>query len=131
MDGIPGWAEGDKAYKTYFEASAVSGFTPQETIKYDRGMMTGALSRISDPVTHFTLCNGINTINYARQEGEQASLQKGREEGERKGEDGRESRKWQTVQERPESLEDSTDSPDFLGVLTYSQGLRSGLYFKV
>ena len=75
MDGMPDWAEGDKAYEAYFEASAVSNFTPQETIKYDKDMMTER--------------DRINSINYARQEGreegEQAGLQKGRIEGERKG----------------------------------------------
>ena len=55
MDGMPGWAEGDKAYEAYFEASAVSNFTPQETIKYDKDMMTER--------------DRINSINYARQEG--------------------------------------------------------------
>ena len=40
MDGMPDWAEGDKAYEAYFEASAVSNFTPQETLKYDKDMMT-------------------------------------------------------------------------------------------
>ena len=76
---MPDWAEGDKAYKAYFEASAVSNFTPQETIKYDKDMMTER--------------DRINSINYARQEGreegEQAGLQKGLQkglkEGERKG----------------------------------------------
>ena len=75
MDGMPDWAEGDKAYEAYFEASAVSNFTPQETIKYDKDMMTER--------------DRINSINYARQEGEQAGLQKGLQkglkEGERKG----------------------------------------------
>ena len=37
---MPDWAEGDKAYEAYFEASAVSNFTPQETLKYDKDMMT-------------------------------------------------------------------------------------------
>ena len=77
MDGMPGWAEGDKAYEAYFEASAVSNFTPQETIKYDKDMMTER--------------DRINSINYARQEGEQKGLRKGLKEGERKGrEEGRE-----------------------------------------
>jgi predicted transposase/invertase (TIGR01784 family) len=67
MDGMPGWAEGDKAYEAYFEASKVASFTPQETIKYDKDMMTER--------------DRINSINYARQEGEQ----KGLKEGERKG----------------------------------------------
>jgi predicted transposase/invertase (TIGR01784 family) len=53
----------------------VSNFTPQETIKYDKDMMTER--------------DRINSINYARQEGEQAGLQKGLrkglKEGERKG----------------------------------------------
>ena len=71
MDGMPDWAEGNKAYETYFEASEVAGFTPQETLKYDSDMMTER--------------DRINSINYARQEGEQAGLQKGLKEGERKG----------------------------------------------
>ena len=71
MDGMPDWAEGDKAYEAYFEASKVASFTPQETIKYDKDMMTER--------------DRINSINYARQEGEQAGLQKGLKEGERKG----------------------------------------------
>ncbi len=75
MDGMPDWAEGDKAYEAYFEASAVANFTPQETIKYDKDMMTER--------------DRINSINYARQEGreegEQAGLQKGREEGLQEG----------------------------------------------
>ena len=62
MDGMPDWAEGDKAYEAYFEASKVASFTPQETIKYGKDMMTER--------------DRINSINYARQEG--------REEGERK-----------------------------------------------
>ena len=33
MDGMPNWAEGDKAYEAYFEASAVSNFMPQESLK--------------------------------------------------------------------------------------------------
>jgi hypothetical protein len=41
-----------KAYEAYFEASAVSNFTPQETIKYDKDMMTER--------------DRINSINYAR-----------------------------------------------------------------
>ena len=71
MDGMPDWAEGDKAYEAYFEASEVSNFTPQETIKYDKDMMTER--------------DRINSINYARQEGEQAGLQKGLQKGLRKG----------------------------------------------
>ena len=67
---MPDWAEGDKAYEAYFEASAVANFTPQETIKYDKDMMTER--------------DRINSINYARQEGEQAGLQKGLKEGELK-----------------------------------------------
>ena len=76
MDGMPDWAEGDKAYEAYFEASKVASFTPQETLKYDKDMMTER--------------DRINSINYARQEGreegEQAGLQKGREEGLQEGE---------------------------------------------
>ena len=56
MDGMPDWAEGNEAYETYFEASEVAGFTPQETLKYDSDMMTER--------------DRINSINYARQEGE-------------------------------------------------------------
>ena len=71
MDGMPDWAEGDKAYEAYFEASAVANFTPQETIKYDKDMMTER--------------DRINSINYARQEGEQAGLQKGLRKGREEG----------------------------------------------
>ena len=71
MDGMPDWAEGDKAYEAYFEASKVATFTPQETLKYDKDMMTER--------------DRINSINYARQEGEQAGLQKGLQKGLRKG----------------------------------------------
>jgi predicted transposase/invertase (TIGR01784 family) len=71
MDGMPGWAEGDKAYEAYFEASAVASFTPQETIKYDKDMMTER--------------DRINSINYARQEGEQKGLRKGLREGRKEG----------------------------------------------
>ena len=63
---MPDWAEGDKAYETYFEASAVSNFTPLETIKYDKDMMTER--------------DRINSINYARQEGREEGQRKGREE---------------------------------------------------
>ena len=63
---MPDWAEGNKAYETYFEASEVAGFTPQETLKYDSDMMTER--------------DRINSINYARQEGRE----EGREEGELK-----------------------------------------------
>ena len=74
---MPDWAEGDKAYEAYFEASKVASFTPQETLKYDKDMMTER--------------DRINSINYARQEGEQKGLRKGLKEGERKGrEEGRE-----------------------------------------
>ncbi len=71
MDGMPDWAEGDEAYRTYFEASAVANFTPQETLKYDSDMMTER--------------DRINSINYARQEGREEGRQAGIEEGERKG----------------------------------------------
>jgi flagellar biosynthesis/type III secretory pathway protein FliH len=77
MDGMPDWAEGDKAYEAYFEASAVSNFTPQETIKYDKDMMTER--------------DRINSINYARQEGREEGEQAGLQKGLRKGrEEGRE-----------------------------------------
>ena len=59
MDGMPDWAEGDKAYEAYFEASAVSNFTPQETIKYDMDMMTEADMPEYAPVTHRTMSDGI------------------------------------------------------------------------
>ena len=66
MDGMPDWAEGNKAYETYFEASEVAGFPPQETLKYDSDMMTER--------------DRINSINYARQEGrEEGELKKQRE----------------------------------------------------
>ena len=60
---MPDWAEGDKAYEAYFEASKVASFTPQETIKYDKDMMTER--------------DRINSINYARQEGREEGLMEG------------------------------------------------------
>jgi hypothetical protein len=71
MDGMPDWAEGDKAYEAYFEASAVSNFTPQETLKYDKDMMTER--------------DRINSINYAKQEGREEGREEGLMEGELKG----------------------------------------------
>ena len=68
---MPDWAEGDKAYEAYFEASAVSNFTPQETLKYDKDMMTER--------------DRINSINYARQEGREEGREEGLQEGEQKG----------------------------------------------
>ena len=69
---MPDWAEGDKAYEAYFEASAVSNFTPQETIKYDKDMMTER--------------DRINSINYARQEGREEGREEGLMEGLMEGE---------------------------------------------
>ena len=68
---MPDWAEGDKAYEAYFEASAVSNFTPQETLKYDKDMMTER--------------DRINSINYAKQEGREEGREEGLMEGELKG----------------------------------------------
>ena len=70
MDAMPDWAEGDKAYEAYFEASKVASFTPQETIKYDKDMMTER--------------DRINSINYARQEGREEGREEGLMEGELK-----------------------------------------------
>ena len=67
MDGMPDWARGNKAYEAYFEASTKANFTPEETIQYEKDMMTER--------------DRINSINYARWEGVQEGLQKGREEG--------------------------------------------------
>ena len=67
MDGMPDWARGDKAFEAYFEASARANFTPEETIQYEKDMMTER--------------DRINSINYARWEGVQEGMQKGREEG--------------------------------------------------
>ena len=64
---MPDWAKGDKAYEAYFEASTRANFTPEETIQYEKDMMTER--------------DRINSINYARWEGVQEGLQKGREEG--------------------------------------------------
>ncbi len=71
MDEMPVWAEGDEAYEAYFQASKVSNFTPQETIKYSSDMITER--------------DRINSINFARDEGERAGFQKGREEGKAEG----------------------------------------------
>ena len=67
MDRMPDWAMGDKAYEAYFEASTRANFTPEETIQYEKDMMTER--------------DRINSINYAKWEGVQEGLQKGREEG--------------------------------------------------
>ena len=64
---MPDWARGDKAFEAYFEASARANFTPEETIQYEKDMMTER--------------DRINSINYARWEGVQEGMQKGREEG--------------------------------------------------
>lgn len=64
---MPDWAKGDKAYEAYFEASTRANFTPEETIQCEKDMMTER--------------DRINSINYAKWEGVQEGLQKGREEG--------------------------------------------------
>ncbi len=64
MDGMPDWARGDKAFEAYFEASARANFTPEETIQYEKEMMTER--------------DRINSINYARWEGVQEGMQEGR-----------------------------------------------------
>ena len=61
MDGMPDWARGDKAFEAYFEASARANFTPEETIQYEKDMMTER--------------DRINSINYARWEGVQEGMQ--------------------------------------------------------
>ncbi len=71
MDGMPDWAKGDKAFEAYFEASARANFTPEETIQYEKDMMTER--------------DRINSINYARWEGVQEGMQKGRAEGKEEG----------------------------------------------
>jgi len=57
MDGMPDWAKGNKAYEAFFEASTRANFTPEETIQYEKDMMTER--------------DRINSINYARWEGVQ------------------------------------------------------------
>ncbi len=63
MDVMPDWAKGDKAYEAYFEASTRANFTPEETIQYEKDMMTER--------------DRINSINYAKWEG----VQEGKAEG--------------------------------------------------
>lgn len=65
MDGMPDWVKGDKAYEAYFEASTRANFTPEETIQYEKDMMTER--------------DRINSINYARWEG----VQEGKAESKR------------------------------------------------
>ena len=66
MDRMPDWARGDKAYEAYFEASTRANFTPEETIQYEKDMMTER--------------DRINSINYAKWEGvQEGKLQTRRE----------------------------------------------------
>ena len=64
---MPDWTKGNKAYEAYFEASTRANFTPDETIQYEKDMMTER--------------DRINSINYARWEG----VQEGRAEGIKEG----------------------------------------------
>ncbi len=67
MDGMPEWAKGNKAYEAFFEASTRANFTPEETIQYEKDMMTER--------------DRINSINYARWEGVQEGKAEGLKEG--------------------------------------------------
>ena len=69
MDGMPDWARGDKAFEAYFEASARANFTPEETIQYEKDMMTER--------------DRINSINYARWEGVQEGKLEGNQQAQR------------------------------------------------
>ena len=69
MDGMPDWARGNKAYEAYFEASTRANFTPEETIQYEKDMMTER--------------DRINSINYARWEGVQEGKAEGRQQTQR------------------------------------------------
>ena len=71
MDRMPEWARGNEAFEAYFEASARANFTPEETIQYEKDMMTER--------------DRINSINYARWEGVQEGMQKGKQEGIQEG----------------------------------------------
>ena len=73
MDGMPEWARGNKAFEAYFEASARANFTPEETIKYEKDMMTER--------------DRINSINYARWEGVQEGIQESIQKGMRQKQD--------------------------------------------
>ena len=66
MDGMPDWAKGNKAYEAFFEASTRANFTPEETIQYEKDMMTER--------------DRINSINYARWEGVQEGKAEGRQQ---------------------------------------------------
>lgn len=67
MDRMPDWARGDKAaYEAYFEASTRANFTPEETIQYEKDMMTER--------------DRINSINYAKWEGVQEGKQQAQRE---------------------------------------------------
>lgn len=69
MDRMPDWARGDKAYEAYFEASTRANFTPEETIQYEKDMMTER--------------DRINSINYARWEGVQEGKAEGKQQAQR------------------------------------------------
>ena len=64
---MPDWAKGNKAYEAFFEASTRANFTPEETIQYEKDMMTER--------------DRINSINYARWEGVQEGKAEGLKEG--------------------------------------------------
>ncbi len=69
MDRMPDWARGDKAYEAYFEASTRANFTPEETIQYEKDMMTER--------------DRINSINYAKWEGVQEGKAEGKQQAQR------------------------------------------------
>ena len=66
---MPDWAKGNKAYEAFFEASTRANFTPEETIQYEKDMMTER--------------DRINSINYARWEGVQEGKAEGRQQTQR------------------------------------------------
>jgi len=69
-DGVEGdgrnAGKGNKAYEAFFEASTRANFTPEETIQYEKDMMTER--------------DRINSINYARWEGVQEGKAEGRQQ---------------------------------------------------
>ena len=69
MDRMPDWARGDKAYEASFEASTRANFTPEETIQYEKDMMTER--------------DRINSINYAKWEGVQEGKAEGKQQAQR------------------------------------------------
>ena len=72
-DGVEGdgrnAGKGNKAYEAFFEASTRANFTPEETIQYEKDMMTER--------------DRINSINYARWEGVQEGKAEGRQQTQR------------------------------------------------